>query len=149
MPVVVPYADIFGTPYESTFIKLNLMGIFTGYPDKTFKPDRSITRSEFLAVTIRALNFDKYVSGFKGATKYPDTAVDHWSTGYINMGTAFGIVKGYPDGTFRPDANVSYAEACTMLVRMLGYTQYLTPVTPGGGTEDWFANFVRLSLIHI
>jgi len=145
-PVVVPYADIFGTPYESAFIKLNLMGIFTGYPDKTFKPDKSVTRSEFLAVTIRALNFDKYVSGFKGAVKYPDTAVDHWATGYINMGTAFGIVKGYPDGTFRPDANVSYAEACTMLVRMLGYTQYLTPVTPGGGTEDWFANFVRMAI---
>ena len=144
--IVVPYADIFGTPYESAFIKLNLMGIFTGYPDKTFKPDKSVTRSEFLAVTIRALNFDKYVSGFKGAVKYPDTAVDHWATGYINMGTAFGIVKGYPDGTFRPDANVSYAEACTMLVRMLGYTQYLTPVTPGGGTEDWFANFVRMAI---
>ncbi|MCX5973804.1 MAG: S-layer homology domain-containing protein [Coprothermobacterota bacterium] len=145
-PVVVPFSDIFGTPYESAFIKLHLMGIFTGYPDKTFKPDKSVTRSEFLAVTIRALNFDKYVSGFKGATKYPDTAVDHWAAGYINMGTAFGIIKGYPDGTFRPDANVSYAEASTMLVRMLGYTQYLTPVTPGGGTEDWFANFVRMAV---
>ncbi len=142
----VPYSDIFGTPFESVFIKLHLMGIFTGYPDQTFKPDRPVTRSEFLAVTIRALNFEKYVAGFKGATKYPDTAIDHWATGYINMGTAFGIIKGYPDGTFKPDANVSYAEACTMLVRMLGYTQYLTPVTPGGGTEDWFANFVKMAV---
>jgi len=143
---VVPYADIFGTPYESAFIKLHIMGIFTGYPDQTFKPDRPITRAEFLAVTLRALNFEKYVSGFKGATKYPDTPVDHWATGYINVGTAFGIVKGYPDGTFRPDANVTYAEAVTMLVRMLGYTQYITPVTPGGGTEDWFANFVKMAV---
>jgi len=142
----VPYSDIFGTPFESAFIKLHLMGIFTGYPDKTFKPDRPITRAEFLAVTLRALNFEKYVSGFKGATKYPDTPVDHWATGYINSGTAFGIVKGYPDGTFRPDSNVTYAEACTMLVRMLGYTQYITPVTPGGGTEDWFANFVKMAV---
>ncbi|MCX5970717.1 MAG: S-layer homology domain-containing protein [Coprothermobacterota bacterium] len=143
---VIPYSDIFGTPYESAFVKLHLMGVFTGYPDQTFKPDRPVTRSEFLAVTIRALNFEKYVSGFKGATQYPDTAIDHWATGYINMGTAFGIVKGYPDGTFRPDSNVSYAEATTMLVRMLGYTQYLTPVTPGGGTEDWFANFVKMAV---
>ena len=142
----IPYSDIFGTPFESAFIKLHLMGIFTGYPDQTFKPDRPITRSEFLAVTLRALNFEKYVSGFKGATKYPDTPVDHWATGYINAGTAFGIVKGYPDGTFRPDSNVTYAEAVTMLVRMLGYTQYITPVTPGGGTEDWFANFVKMGL---
>jgi len=142
----VPYADIFGTPYESAFVKLHLMGVFTGYPDQTFKPDRPVTRSEFLAVTIRSLNFEKYVTGFKGATQYPDTAIDHWATGYINMGTAFGIVKGYPDGTFRPDSNVSYAEATTMLVRMLGYTQYLTPVTPGGGTEDWFANFVKMAV---
>jgi len=142
----VPYSDIFGTPFESAFIKLHLMGIFTGYPDKTFKPDRPITRAEFLAVTLRALNFEKYVNGFKGATKYPDTPVDHWATGYINTGTAFGIVKGYPDGTFRPDSNVTYAEAVTMLVRMLGYTQYITPVTPGGGTEDWFANFVKMAV---
>lgn len=142
----VPYSDIFGTPFESAFIKLHLMGIFTGYPDKTFKPDRPITRAEFLAVTLRALNFEKYVNGFKGATKYPDTPVDHWATGYINAGTAFGIVKGYPDGTFRPDSNVTYAEATTMLVRMLGYTQYITPVTPGGGTEDWFANFVKMAV---
>jgi len=142
----VPYSDIFGTPYESAFIKLHLMGIFTGYPDQTFKPDRAITRAEFLAVTLRALNFEKYVSGFKGATKYPDTPVDHWAAGYINAGTAFGIIKGYPDGTFRPDSNVTYAEAVTMLVRMLGYTQYITPVTPGGGTEDWFANFVKMAV---
>ena len=142
----VPYSDIFGTPFESAFIKLHLMGIFTGYPDQTFKPDRPITRAEFLAVTLRALNFEKYVSGFKGATKYPDTPVDHWATAYINAGTAFGIVKGYPDGTFRPDSNVTYAEATTMLVRMLGYTQYITPVTPGGGTEDWFANFVKMAM---
>ncbi|MCR4433126.1 MAG: S-layer homology domain-containing protein, partial [Caldiserica bacterium] len=139
-------SDIFGTPFESAFIKLHLMGIFTGYPDQTFKPDRPITRAEFLAVTLRALNFEKYVNGFKGATKYPDTPVDHWATGYINTGTAFGIVKGYPDGTFRPDSNVTYAEAVTMLVRMLGYTQYITPVTPGGGTEDWFANFVKMAV---
>jgi len=143
---VVPYSDIFGTAYESAFIKLHLMGIFTGYPDQTFKPDRPLTRAELLAVTLRALNFEKYVSGFKGATKYPDTPIDHWATGYINAGTAFGIVKGYPDGTFKPDANVTYAEACTMLVRMLGYTQYITPVTPGGGTEDWFANFVKMAV---
>ena len=143
---VIPYSDIFGTPYESAFVKLHLMGVFAGYPDQTFKPDRPVTRSEFLAVTIRALNFEKYVAGFKGATQYPDTAIDHWSTGYINMGTAFGIVKGYPDGTFHPDGNVTYAEATTMLVRMLGYTQYLTPVTPGGGTEDWFANFVKMAV---
>jgi hypothetical protein len=55
-----------------------------------------------------------------------------WSAGYISVAAGQGLIKGYPDGTFQPAKQVSYAEAITMLVRALGYRDSFLPGTwPG------------------
>ncbi|TDA68878.1 MAG: S-layer homology domain-containing protein [Clostridia bacterium] len=106
---------------DQVVTRLNALGLVQGYPDGTWGLDKNITRAEFAAIVCRALGLESAAQSAKGATQFSDVPADHWASGYINLATGNGILKGYPDGTFKPDANVNYAEAVTMLVRALGY----------------------------
>lgn len=66
----------------------------------------------------------------KGPTKFKDVASSHWASGAVNLAEGAGIMKGYPDGTFKPDECVSYAELSAMLVGVLGYTPKLQGTWP-------------------
>jgi hypothetical protein len=57
-----------------------------------------------------------------GPTRFPDVTADHWASGYINVAVDVGIIVGYPDGTFLPENQVTFAEAIKMIVAGLGYT---------------------------
>ncbi|WP_018086315.1 S-layer homology domain-containing protein [Desulfurispora thermophila] len=122
------FSDVIGTKYEEPIKMLNNFGIASGYPDGTIKPDNSITRAEFAKIVVTEMKMADGV--VKGNTKFKDVDASHWASGYINVAVGQGILKGYPDGTFRPDANVTNAEAVTMLVRMLGYG-------PAVNEADW------------
>lgn len=100
--------------------KVSAFGWMNGYPDGTFKPAGNITRAEAAAVVVRALGLDAAAEAAKGlGSKFSDVAGTHWASGYINVCTTKNILKGYPDGTFKPEANVTNAEIITMLVRAL------------------------------
>ena len=64
---------------------------------------------------------DTAVKAGLGFTNFKDVEATRWSAGYIGIAAGQGLIKGYPDGTFKPANQVSYAEAITMLVRALGY----------------------------
>ncbi len=129
-------ADVVGTPYEDSVGKLNALGILEGYPDGTFKPDQNITRAEFAKIACYVIGVQAAADLSKGSTRFKDVKATHWASGVINIASEKGLIKGYPDGTFKPEANVSYAEAITILVRALG----LGPVVEGKGT--WPANYL-------
>ncbi|WP_066633967.1 S-layer homology domain-containing protein [Desulfolucanica intricata] len=126
--------DVKGTKYEEPINKLAALGIATGYEDGSIQPEKTITRAEFAAIVVRELNLG---DNFTAAdTKFTDVSADsHWAGGYINVAVGQGILKGYPDGTFKPDAPVTYAEAATMLVRMLGYS-------PAVDENNWPASYI-------
>lgn len=106
---------------DQVVARLNAIDLVQGYPDGTFGLDKNITRAEFAAIVDRALGLESAAQSAKGATQFSDVPADHWASGYINLATGNGVIIGYPDGTFKPEANVNYAEAATMLVRALGY----------------------------
>lgn len=85
-------------------------GYMKGYPDGSFKPDQPITRAEFAVILSHVLKDTTAPSPFK------DTA-GHWAKDAIDKAYAQGIIKGYGDNTFRPDALVSRAEAVAMANR--------------------------------
>ncbi|MBZ4647005.1 MAG: S-layer protein, partial [Clostridia bacterium] len=114
-------SDVKGTSYETAVARLSALGVITGYADGTFKPDNTITRAEFAAVVVRALGYETAAKTAGGATKFSDVAAGHWASGYINLAASLGVINGMPDGTFAPDANVTYDQAVTMIVRALGY----------------------------
>ncbi|MEW5891291.1 MAG: S-layer homology domain-containing protein [Pseudomonadota bacterium] len=51
--------------------------------------------------------------------KFPDVPDDHWAAGPIKLAAALGIVSGFPDGTFRPDAAMTRAQGASMTIRSL------------------------------
>lgn len=83
-------------------------GLVSGYPDGTFKPDEDITRAEFAQIITKDLNVVSKTTGFNDIDK-------HWAKTAIEKAYAAGIINGYPDGTFRPDAKITRAEATKML----------------------------------
>ena len=88
--------------------------IINGYEDGTFRPDAAITRAEFAAMASR---FDKLENTDKNA--FTDVAASHWAINSINSAYAKGWIGGYPDGTFRPNQNISRAEVVSIVNNML------------------------------
>ncbi|MDR3149445.1 MAG: S-layer homology domain-containing protein, partial [Oscillospiraceae bacterium] len=94
---------------------LTKIGVLTGYPDGTFQPNAKITRAELATILSR---FAAY-TGEDVSNPFSDVA-DHWA--YKNIMTAVknGWINGYPDGTFRPQQNITRAETMVMINRALG-----------------------------
>ena len=94
----------------STMAKL---GIVKGRRADRFDPNASITRAEFAAICARFSTRTVENSG-----SFSDIS-GHWAENEIERAAAFGWISGYPDGTFRPDARITRAEAMTMINRVL------------------------------
>lgn len=108
------YSDVaYGKWYNNPISTMSALGIITGYPDGTFKPNKPITRAEFAAIAAR---FDETQSG-KSAT-FSDV-IGHWAAKEIGIAYYNDWIKGYPDGTFKPDQNITRAEAMTVINRVL------------------------------
>ena len=89
------------------------LGIVKGRRADRFDPDASITRAEFAAICARFNTRTVENSG-----SFSDIS-GHWAENEIERAAAFGWISGYPDGTFRPDARITRAEAMTMINRVL------------------------------
>lgn len=124
--------------------ELIAMGILKGYsetvwdPDmeenlevQTVRPDQKITRAEFAVLLFQALNLDAEPEDAPFADEIPG-----WASEAVNSLHKSGIVGGYPDGTFKPNNNISRAEIVSMLVRALNDKSELTgkdfPDVPSG-----------------
>ena len=88
--------------------------IVEGYPDGTFRPNQSITRAEFAAMIARFVEDP----GYEGENLFNDIN-GHWAEGYINIVGYFGWINGFGDGNFRPNQNITRAEAAAIINRML------------------------------
>ena len=117
--------DIKGTDYEAAVSALVELGIVTGYEDGTYQPEKVVTRAELAKLLVVAAGLGSSAESSKGTTNFGDVDItDEWASGYINIASTYGYINGYPDGTFGPKKTVTYAEAITMAVRVLGYKNY-------------------------
>lgn len=91
-------------------------GIIKGYEDGSFRPNRNITRAEFAAIAARFLSDEVNLP-----VSFSDIS-GHWAENEINRAVKAGWIKGYTDGTFRPDQPITRAEAVTLINRMLDRT---------------------------
>ncbi|MCL2337008.1 MAG: S-layer homology domain-containing protein [Firmicutes bacterium] len=108
------YGDVSSSNwYNNSVSTLSKARILNGYPDGTFHPNASITRAEFAAMAAR------FASGS------PTTAITfsdlngNWATDEIYRAAGLGWINGYPDGTFRPNQNITRAEAMSIVNRVL------------------------------
>lgn len=101
---------------------LGALGIMVGDAETgLFRPDDAIKRSEVAKIAVAALGLTDVAESSDYPTKYPDVVENHWANGYINVATNQKLVIGDDTGTFRPDDTITYAEAMTILVRVLGH----------------------------
>lgn len=118
----------FGINKFSTFTILRMEGsgqaaaheaYILGYPDGTFRPDRGITRGELAAVLQRLkAQADKPAAAAQAALS--DITGKHWPDAAVQYTASAGLMTGYADGTFRPEAYVSRAEFAAMVSRWIG-----------------------------
>lgn len=93
---------------------LAMDNIITGYPDGTFKPAGNITRAEMCTLLMKTL---ASTEEFGSVTPFTDVDEGHWAAPYIVQAAELGIVKGYPDGSFKPKSNITRAEGLVMISR--------------------------------
>jgi len=127
------FSDVKGTKYEEAVTLLNSLGIINGYPDGTFRPGNSITRAEFTTIAIKLARLNLIQS--QGT--FSDCEL-HWAKQYIDTAAKNSILSGYPDGTFRPDNLVTYAEGATILLNMKGYKDEISK-----STFSWPYNYLN------
>ena len=110
------YVDVTANDWFNNAVStLSNAGILNGYPDGTFLPNEPISRAEF---TVIAERFFK--SEYTGTDDYFTDISDHWARESINAAYEDGIVSGFPDNTFRPDQNITRAEAVAIVNRTVG-----------------------------
>ncbi|WP_134685125.1 S-layer homology domain-containing protein [Brevibacillus migulae] len=116
----LPLNDIDQTVNKNAILKLNYAGVLKGYTDGSFKPAKEVTRAEFAKIAVMAMGYtEEQVKLYNGTTAFKDIPADHWASGYINLAVDKGIIKGYPDHTFRANNQVKVSEALTVLVNGL------------------------------
>ena len=114
-----------------------------GYADGTVRPNGKITRAEVATIFFRLLDDDTRAKYWSSKNDFSDVSVDKWYNNAVSTLCNMGVIGGYADGTFRPDAPISRAEFAKIAV---SFTQnngsavynYFTDVK----TTDWFAPYV-------
>ena len=110
--------------YAEAVAVLNGMGVFKGYEDGSFQPAGDITRAEVSAIVYRVYTQDvkdAKASMYATYNKFSDMVGASWAAGYISYCANAELVKGYPDGTFKPSSNVTGYEVLAMILRVVGY----------------------------
>lgn len=114
--------DMEGDTHAEAVETLGALGIMVGDAETgLFRPDEPIKRSEFAKIAVTALGLADVAESSNYPTKYPDVVENHWANGYINVATNQKLVIGDDTGTFRPDDTITYAEAMTIIVRVIGH----------------------------
>ena len=133
--MVVPVPEVVPKPELKTYIDLPVdywakkpieylatLGIMSGYPDKTFRPERPLTRAELAAILVKAKEFKLEPVA---EVRFTDIRAKDWFTPYIEVAANRNYMQGYPDRSFRPNQRVTRAEAALIFARFSGL--YMKP----------------------
>lgn len=99
--------------------------VVEGAADKQFQPDRNITRAEFAALVVRSLGLNSVTAN----TYFTDINASAWYAGVVAAASKAGIINGYEDNTFRPDAQITREELAAMIIRSLSYAGVASDVS--------------------
>jgi hypothetical protein len=109
-------------------ISLLAMGrVITGYPDGTFRPEGNITRAEMCSLLMKTVDQLSTGEGTRASEEaggnFQDVKTTHWAASFIAKAAKLGVVKGYPDGSFKPSGNITRAEGLAMVARFAGISE--------------------------
>ena len=106
----------------SKYSILKELEIMVGDANGEMRWNDTVTRAEFTKVATMISSYRKSIALNQKTSPFSDVPYKHWAVGYIRAGVDNGIINGYPDSTFKPEKEVLYEEALTILLKILGYT---------------------------
>ena len=149
VPALAPAAAAIGTFSDVTDLTtaqnlevLQMMGVVDGMSGSTFNPTGTLTRAQFCKMAVEAMGEGDRVSIYRNYTIFPDVKPGFWAAGYVNLAVRSEpkLISGYADGTFGPNDTVTYGQAVTILMRMLGYKdEDVSAVWPDGYIDEAMA----------
>jgi hypothetical protein len=130
---VVEFDDIAEHWAAASIQELVQLEVINGYPDNTFKPDNSMTRSEFVTIIVKAFNLES-----QEGVGFADTS-NHWAESEIGIAAALGIVTGYTEGTFGPDDLITREQMAAIIIRAANITAEDAGIefTDSSEVSDW------------
>ena len=112
---------VMGASNEESYAgnQLRILGILRGYEDGSLKLDQSIVRAEVAALTVRILGYEDVDVEGEGR-EFTDVEDNYWASDVIQKAYKLEVIKGYPDLSFKPLDNITYAEVVAIMVGALG-----------------------------
>ncbi|MGM9651039.1 MAG: S-layer homology domain-containing protein, partial [Faecousia sp.] len=125
--------------------KIDHVAYIIGYTDGTVRPMNSITRAEVTTIFFRLLNDESRAVYWSQSNPYSDVTDTSWYNNAVSTMTNAGIVRGYPDGSFRPDQPITRAEFVALA------TRFSEVIYDGGNSftdvpeNHWAARYIALA----
>ncbi len=111
------------TSYSDSINWLSENKVIQGYGDGSFRPDKCVSRAEFLKLLFytNELSEGEYKKGMEVGHYYTDVSRDKWYADYVDFYTSREVIQGYGDGSFKPDKCLNKAEAVKMAIEDFGF----------------------------
>lgn len=138
LPASAAFTDIQDSQLQKQVSVLQMLGVIGGTSASTFSPNGTLSRAQFCKMAVVLLGRENEEPLYRNRTIFPDVKSSHWARGYINLAVSVDVggstgengqttggvklIRGMADGTFQPDRAITYAEAVTILMRVLGYS---------------------------
>lgn len=150
------FSDISDSTVADAAEMLRLLGVVDGTGVGAFNPGGTLSRAEFCKMTVEIMGRGAEEPAQRNRTIFTDVGPTYWARGYVNLassitiggtagengGTTGGtrLIMGVGDGTFRPNQAITYGEAVTILMRVLGYGS--ADVATG---SNWYDGYVAVA----
>lgn len=150
------FTDIKDAATANAAETLRVLGVVDGTGGSAFNPNGTLTRAEFCKMAVEILGRGDEEPAQRNRTIFTDVGPDHWARGYVNLAASITIggggtgenavagtrlIMGVGDGSFQPNRAITYGEAVTMLMRVLGYGDQ--DVASG---SNWYDGYVGLAI---
>lgn len=153
-PASAAFSDVTDPDMARAVEVLHAVGAIDGVPGGLYNPSGILTRAEFCKLLVMVMNRGDDVPVYASRTIFPDVTSTHWARGYINLAASekldagdgtegTRLIMGVGDGTFAPDRIITYGEAVTLLLRVIGYSAAANTNWPSGALST--ANSIGLA----
>ncbi|CAI6086650.1 hypothetical protein COHCIP112018_05112 [Cohnella sp. JJ-181] len=150
------FADIAGHWARASIEDMASRLVVNGGADDKYLPDEAITRAEFAAMMVRALG----LHAADEPASFSDVAASDWYAGAVSIASAYGLLQGYPDGTFGPSRSISRQEAMSIAARAMKIagldtaiasdqrSRWLAAFGDAGQVGEWAKEAAALNVKH-
>jgi len=152
LPIVTPnlltFADVSPNAWYFPYVEtLHVRGASKGYPDRTFRPNQTVTRGEAVAL---AASLSGLAHVRPSRSTFEDVTPDMWHYEYIETAYAHGLIEDSEDGLYHPDRGMTRAEAATLAVKLVGCALAVpnTPTFADVSQKEWCYPYVETACLH-